>query len=426
MFTFNSFLEKILFLKLKSANWFFYFLIVGFLIYLLSLGAIQAPDSEGYLQASISRSPGYPLFIKLMQFISKDHTETLLVMIQLLFGVWATLLTAKTFQKIFSLEKVFFILFVGILLIPYVGKTGNYILTEGLAYPLFLFSMCYLLKGLVDKNNQALSLYFIYVTTLVLVRGQFLFMYVVGLFGLIYSFQYNKRTLTRILLGILLVVSLTSCYVIEKIYHKLYHGVLALTPFTGVHFIIQPLYISNIEDANLFEDPNEKRLFLTVRQKMEERKMSHVFTVGHIDAPYHLYAHFDEILYGILHPTLSQHGFGDLVEVDGRLKKMAIKLVKKHPKTFVKLYIRNLVGHLGGYYNACIVLFIFILSFFYIIRYKNSFSLCAFLFGLVVLGNSLLVALVQSLHIRYTFYSDVMLCCLLMALLYKGFKLRRE
>lgn len=416
----NSFFGKMLSYKLKRIDWLSLFLIAGVFLYLLFIGPIQAPDSWGYLQTNILRSPGYPLFLKLIQFVSKSHKETLLVVIQLLLGVWAVLLTAKTLQKLFDLNKTFFILFISILLTPYLGKAGNYILTEGLAYPLFLFSVNYLLVGLIYQNNRDLGFHLICLTALVLTRGQFLFMYGVTFLGLLFSFQYNRTLKKRILLILLLIGSWLSSNMLDKAYHAWYHDIFTATPFTGVHLCIQPLYVAHLEDVHLFSDLSERNFFLEVRQQMEEKRMSYPFAAGHIDPPYHFYAHFNEILYSIVYPALSHQGFNNAVEVESRLKKMAIKLMINRPIDYLKLYVRNTVGILGGYYNALTLLFGFIMSSFYYLRYRHPLSICLSLCSLMAIGNGLLVACVQPALARYTFYTNAIGCCLLLVIFHKG------
>lgn len=422
MSIFNLSLHNPFCLKPRLNKGIFSFLIAGVLAYLFSLGAVQAPDSWGYLQANILRSPGYPLFIKLIQFVSEKHAETLLVIAQLFLGLWATLVVANSFQKIFGLKQVFFVLFAALLFTPYLAKTGNYILTEGLAYPLFLFSIHYLLKGLIYRNNLALGIHFVFLTALVLTRGQFLFMYGVTSLGLLHSFQYNHTFSKRALLILSLLGSFFLSNILDKTYHAFYHGAFTSTPFTGIHLCIQPLYVSQVEDASLFEDPRERNFFLETSHEMEGKKLSSTFEAGHIDPPYHFYAHFNEILYQVMYPALSKQGLHNAIEVDGRLKKMAIKLILNRPLAYFKLYIRNVAGILGGYYKALILLLLFIAASFYSLRYRHPLSICLSLCSLIVIGNALLVACVQPALLRYAFYAEVISSCLFLVILYRGFE----
>ncbi len=115
----------------------------------LKQGAILAPDSLGYISGDFLRSAGYRSSLKLMENVFGLANFFPIVVLQMIAVFLAVFVMAKTLMRIFQLPALLLPVLLLILSSPYLGHTGNYILTEGFAYPLFLFTMSFLLQALV-------------------------------------------------------------------------------------------------------------------------------------------------------------------------------------------------------------------------------------------------------------------------------------
>src|SRR5690554_6999401 len=83
--------------------------------------AIYTPDTYSYLHASIYRSPGYVLFVKLFQFIFQGYFNFFTVAFQLLLGLFAVHLVRTKVSKVLKLHILSELIFLGLLIFPFFG-----------------------------------------------------------------------------------------------------------------------------------------------------------------------------------------------------------------------------------------------------------------------------------------------------------------
>ena len=186
----------------------FYFIIT---VILYNEGMHTANDSIGYLDGHIFRPPVYPLIIKICKLIGESYYIQLLLLFQILAGIYSVYLFSNFLRKTFSLNHWFSFVFSIVLLSPYLSlskynkyfqlllllfiltyffkgilfsdlfkKTfslnylvafcfasvfflpyqitsifiGNFLLSESFAYPLFLLTFMFLCEGIIDKNEK--------------------------------------------------------------------------------------------------------------------------------------------------------------------------------------------------------------------------------------------------------------------------------
>ena len=402
------------------SSFFTFSLLALFVFIFASLGVKMAPDSSGYMGGDLIRAPLYPLFLKLNSTIFGAGEFTPLVVFQLGLGAFAVFRISRYLKEIFQLNLLGFNLLIILLLSPYLGFVGNYILTEALAYPLFLLATEILFRGLQTRQPKYFHLFFLYSGILCLIRGQFFFLFVISLMAMLYLFWIAKRTrlqksiLIASFLGVLLSTSL-----FERSYHAYYHNAFNVTPSVAVHFVIAPLYLANPEDAHLFQDSKLKSIFSKTQSKMEAQGLTHLSAVGNFDPPFHFYASFDEILYKALYPSLNELQFLDKHQNEILLNTIAITLIKAKPLEYLKLYTRNFTSYFGGYYGFIFMIVLMMSSLIVCLRKKEFYSGIVFFVALFDLGNALLTSLVQSYHLRYSFYTQIVLVAVLSLIAYK-------
>ena len=157
------------------------FEIITFLIFLSFFfqSIIEVNDSLSYIENSYKRPFLYPLIINIFEFIFSNYFKRPLIIFQLLLGYLAVTYFLKFFFKKFRIKSFVFkvILFFSISY-PYFNlsmKIGNSILSESLAYPIFLIFIIFFIKSIFGEKNyfKNFLLSLIFFSLLVLTKKTF-------------------------------------------------------------------------------------------------------------------------------------------------------------------------------------------------------------------------------------------------------------
>ena len=121
------------------------FCMVAILV-LITPVALQ-PDSLGYIDIWFNRTPVYPLFVNAVQAVFGDSYKTALKVLQLFLGLASVWFFINQLRKQISLKAFWYLLLTLIILVPYLynHKIANNILTEAIAYPLYLLTTIHFL-----------------------------------------------------------------------------------------------------------------------------------------------------------------------------------------------------------------------------------------------------------------------------------------
>jgi len=402
--------------KLFNTN---YILLFGYALiffHLLYKGAIYYPDSPSYLEANIFRSPGYPIFTRLIQVFSQNYFDYAILTIQILFNLFAIHILYKKVLDLLTLNLVFKILLFAILVFPLFEPLlmANRICSEAISYPLYLLFISFTLHFLFKKNNRSLIFLSISYVLLVLTRGQFLLLPIIIAF--IYVLKWRKSIFKQeklIPFFILLFIPLLPI-LLDKSYHKVKDGVFISTPFKYVNAMASALYVSEASNVNLFKDPDLKHIF----------KMSHDFTAKNnwlmsskervSYAAY--YNDFHGKLVHICNTTFHNKGTQYYLDKNQSIvkartnielagKKMFPILIKNNFSKWFPLYLSNIIH---GFKSVFLLIFIAIVLFFSGLKicrfYSDKFAIL-FLFSSFILINALIVSFVSHSIIRYLFYN---------------------
>lgn len=381
-------------------------LFLSFVFLTLLYEVSWAPDTKGYINFTSMRPPVYPLLLKLFSYL--DSSYWFLVFFQMLFGLSAIVVTTLYAASFFELNQTSRIALGVILATPYIGKTGNYLLTEAIAYPLFLFTVCSLLALIKHNKFRHFIGLLALIMTLSLIRGQFVFLYVVAFLYVLFCIYKSIKINYFISLVVLFLGILGQNYA-ERYYHYKFDNGFNNTSHTNIHLSVAPLYLSNIEDAKAFEDGLSKSIFTSIKQDLDEKKLGVDYRVGNINVNYQYYTVYDKIVYDVIANVFNDYEITAPHEVDEIMGDIYLHLVKHKPFAYAKHVFKNAVGYFGGYYQLvfffCVALIVFTKS---TLDSDNSNLFKAAMFLMLLhFGNILLLSIVQAVHVRYSFYTDI-------------------
>ncbi|RFN58560.1 glycosyltransferase family 39 protein [Marixanthomonas ophiurae] len=400
------------------------FCTVSILVFISPI-ALQ-PDSLGYIDVWFNRTPVYPLFVNTVLAIFGDYYKTALKVLQLLLGLASVWFFITQLRKHISLQTFWYLLLTGILLIPYVynHKIANNILTEAIAYPLYLLTTAHFLLFFFKEHTKNLSYALIFLFILLLTRKQFLYFVPIGLvilFWVSYKSKTFKRNIPHLIVLVLLpfVVSLT-----DSTYHKIVHGHFTNTPWTGIHLLAPAMYVADKEDVAIYTSEEEKAYFNAIYTEIEENNFNEAAAISEgQDVISHYIANFAKIANGTIYPIGKERYEKELSEDDALIKvdetttAMAIPLIKDNFKKWLSLYIKNFSY---GFENSKYVLLFVILFLFGISKINvsntNRFKAIAFV-TCVTISNIAIVAVGMHTLKRFTFYNDWVLFFVIFILL---------
>ena len=409
------------------------FLVAAFFIF-MQKGVMLSPDSASYINHYMVRMGLYPLTISMFQYLFKEHALQFLVMLQLIFTIFASYKLSSFLRLAFKLPSFLHWGLICVLLSPIVMfNCSNEIMSEGLAYPLFLLTSHYFFKYIALKQIKHLYIFSLCLCLLTFTRQQYLFFYVVSVFAFIYlvfSKGISKKG-THFVFSIAL--SLFSFFLMERAYHSVYHKAFSGTPFTGIQLLIRPLFLSTSDILKHFNDPKEKQFVQEVTNEMLVQDIIDIDINKRRNLQFELY--YNTIYYKIASPTLNKiwpkaaieaelgksiSDFEYLQAVDSKAIFISTMLIKSNFINYAKSYIKDVQRGFGSYILFGFVLFMVLISLFNI-TYMRDFNIFYPIFisaGLIHLGNISFVCLVEPPLLRYSYSTGTLLLCMLLIMSY--------
>ena len=379
-----------------------------------SVGIMLFPDSEGYLQMDIFRSAGYPLFLKFHHIIFGNYYLFATIISQFLFLFYAILWLLNTLyltvlKSTWSIAILFLIL---VLPIFYEFNLSFSILSEAIAYPLYLLVISQLISGFFFKKTMHFYIGLVLLLLLISVRGQFLFVFVVYFLSIILFFRHSLLSRkTLLLIGATVLVPFVSV-AIDVSYHFLKHNMAVTTPWTGIQIAALPFFVSEESDANLFEDAQEKAYFTNVFQKLKSKNLLLSQVPKDTQVMNFFYEKYTTICNGTINAdgeiffialkTLNQK----TVANDRMSAKIATKLFAKNWKEYAKIYFKNVGFGFGTNKYFLMMLLFLVLSVYKILSNDFLFYWLIFIGSLCAIGNVLIVSLAEPAQSRYVFYNN--------------------
>lgn len=420
------------FLCLSSQNKKVIFASLGIIfLFCLRQGVILTPDSGTYISLSPVRIGLYPLTILLFQSIFKGYALQALVVFQLGFAITASYHLATFLRSTFNLPAFMHWVFIATFLSPLiVFKSANEIMSEGLAYPLFLVSSYFLLKGVVSKNIKCLLAFSFSIFLLSFTRQQYLFFYGIGVVSFLFLFFFAKdfHKNTFYLLSIFL--SLGSFFLAERSYHLLVHHSFSQTPFVGCQFIIRPLFLATEDSYKDFTNPSERRHIKETVDEMLDRKILEKDPTHRGSDHYSVYftpiakifvKSIDKIWE---HEYKKNDPFQYTKVIDHQVTSMALTLISHNFFNYIKSYAKDIIYGFGGsiYLILCFSLAVYFLFRVLFLNEKNMFLVSFILAALIHFGNLAVICLFEPPLTRYTYSTSTLLGSLIFIIGYQYIK----
>ena len=393
----------------------FIFLVVFLMV--IKNPVIYYPDSQGYLDMSIIRSAGYPLFIAMIGFCFGNFFETALLIIQYSIGALAMIIVIKKLKTLLTLHRLWYIILTVILLMPYFfhNSIANRLLSEALAYPLYIIIVGFYVEALMTSKVKPLWFVLPLIFLLLLTRSQFLFIIPIGVIIVLKISVETKRTRFNLPLILAFFAMILMNSLADKTYHYAVHNSFVSTPWTGIHLITPAFFVADADDAAIFENSNENRYFKNVHDALTDKNLNinHLDTLGSKASSIDIYVHhFSEIA----NATIFEEGMAlsdaslsrndNIIAVDRLTKKMVFPLIRNNIKSYLKLNFRNFIHGFRDDKILIIFLLIFIVCTYKMIKPKtNSAYKLLFLVTGLALGNMALVSIGMHTISRFTFYN---------------------
>ncbi|WP_353083824.1 hypothetical protein [Flavobacterium sp.] len=404
--------------------------IVITLCFVLKTGAIYSPDSLGYINMDIYRSSGYPLFIAFHKLFFGSFFIFFLLLSQFVINIYGIFFITKNISNCLSLSKWNSNFLLILLSIPffYEIKVINNILSEALAYPLFLLITGNIFNFITFKNFKNIYFSIILLVILIQVRGQFLFVVPVIILAILISKNNNNYTKKHWIV-IAFAVSIPFISIGTDItFHKIAHNKAITTPWTGIQISALPLFVSKPKDYLAFKSKLQQDYFKFLYSNLEKKKVlsSQVpeYPLSKIDFYYANYVEIANNTIGNSGEVFFKNKYApdDLVVANDKMAaSITLSLIKNNFIDWSKLYFQNIAKGIGSAIYLILNLFLLLFSMLKILKDNDLIAKFIFIGTLLIIGNITLVALAEPTTSRYCFYTNWILISIVMVLFQKTF-----
>lgn len=327
-------------------------------------GVVRGVDTAGYQNMVLSREPGYSLLIRFFLVIfGERYFAGILVLCQMLLACTATCLLTFTIKSIWKLNSISTGIVWGIQIVFLLlcrlgsGRAAIYpstVLTEGVTYSLYFLYFKAVLQLNREMSKKRLAEVMLYCTLMMLVRTQLIITFL-GLMALwfikaVFKHVPWKKWLLIVgssLVSILFVISM------DKLYTRILYGVPTGVVGSSSFFFVSGMYGAQKEDAELFEDPEERLIFTDIYALCDAEKANVQYAEdGFLGEAGYYGNHFDVIKYNIANTYLQQYyekqGIDDPVEreilTDEMFKRVGMPLFWNNIGVKVKISLQDIAG----------------------------------------------------------------------------------
>ena len=312
-------------------------LVLVLLIY--SSDPVFYSDSQRYLEGNLNDPPLYFIIISTMQSIFT--TLNSVIIMQTAFVGFGIVFITKTISKYFNLDVSIKIAVALFLFFP-IMEFYNHLLTEPFSYAFSLLFVSFVIRLIYDFNIQNLVWNSIFVIALILMRNQFIFLYPVILLlylGILFIYRSKKKL-------ILLTISFISIFFISNSLISLdkhkkqssFENKTLMTSGSGAfNFIyMDAIYISKIQDVEIFKDDELKKTLTKVFQELTEQKalLEHYNGRGHFGFSYPIIMSQSNFL-------LKDLAIQKNISVTNLKKEISTKLIKTNFKKYIKFLFKK-------------------------------------------------------------------------------------
>ena len=398
------------------------------------LGANFNPDSSSYINDNRIRPPAYPLIINFFDYIFKNNGLIILAFFQVFLWICASIYFSTFLCKVFDFVDNYKYLFLFFLLIPInpIHQYGNTILTESFSYICCIGIFINMYKVYLYQNKKnVLYLFFILFFALTL-RHQMIFLnFSIFIFSII-LFLVSKQKKFLILFSVS-ILSFFSATLINKSYSFLKFNQFEENKRIGLQILILPLFNISKESILKIDNEEQREIIIEMKEKFnnidpfyKKNQSNSILPLRKIN---HYASSYNIIISYSVSPVIRKY-FPDLTQ--SQIDKELIKLTKTILKTSLKYEtIKTLKGYLNniiilGFFNVfwfLICSVIFFLSLFKFLETKSPLMFLILFFSTNHFVNIALVSVVEPVLFRYSFYTNLVMCTVVLGLCLKAIKI---
>ena len=388
-------------------------------IYMVLTSPENDPDSASYIIFKQIRPPVYPIFLWLFHKFGL-YQFSVAMWVQAVIAFSSLFYASNWFHKNLKLPNIliFTMLLFTTLLIFFYYKMIRIVCSEGLAFPLFIITFLLLVECFDSFNIKKLILLVVCSNILILIRAQFYYFYI--LFAILIAWYiWKKITIKNVFLGIMIMtISILITLMLNRGYHFFMHGYFGEVPLVGRQLIIQPLYLSNISDAQYFKNPEEKILFTNMLAQLEKHQLTKesaapVLQPLGIHSAYNYYA----TIYHSIQKD-NDRALSAMTDYQKDVTSLSMsKVLYLHSiKQNVIFYLWKISSFFGEIPAFIVFLMVTVAAFFRIVADKKRDPSINQIFILVslltILINTAFVSIFEPMLPSYSYYSYFLIYCL--------------
>lgn len=258
--------------------------------YMLITGEPQyLGDTFQHENQFLTREPVYALLIQFLRFVSPQNHYQLVIIVQNILAILANTVFVCSLRKMLNLKWYLQPVFVIILLVPHIvtplaSSSGmvitNALLSEGIAYSLYLFFIKYILRAIWNREilGKDSILAFLWAVGISLVRGQFMILILVWFITMALIAVLQKKWKNIAVFVIMLIVAFAGRGLIVKTYNYCEQGLFVGTVSGKAMSVANVIYVADREDGKAIEDEQLRELFYEIYDKAYADGMNYLFS----------------------------------------------------------------------------------------------------------------------------------------------------
>ncbi len=264
---------------MRKKDGFDYFVIIVLTIFfgfLLLTGEPQyLGDTFQHENQFVTREPVYALLIQTLRALSPEYHYHLVIIVQNLLAIFANCIFLLTLRKELSLKGAFILPLLAILISPHIitplaSASGmvitNSLLSEGIAYSLYLFFAIYIFKtawkqDCLGKDSVTALCWAIIMS---LVRGQFMVLILAWFIVVALIAVWQKKWSRIAILAVLLFLSFIGRGLLVKTYNYCEQGLFVGTASGKTTMVTNVLYVADREDGEAIADEKLRNMYYQV------------------------------------------------------------------------------------------------------------------------------------------------------------------
>lgn len=424
-------------MKRKQTNYIIIALtILVYAVFYIHDGVVWGVDTAGYQNMVLSREPGYSLLMRVFLVIfGERYFAQVLVFCQMLLSCAVTCILTFTVESIWELKALSIYIIWGIQVVFLLlcrfgsGLSAIYpstVLTEGVTYSLYFLYFKALLQLNREMSKKRLAEVMFYCILMMLVRTQLIisFLGIMALWFLKAVFKHVSWKKWFLIVGSSL-VSILFVISMDKLYTRILYGVPTGVVGSSSFFFVSGIYGAQEEDAELFDDPEERLIFTDIYALCDAEKANIQYAGnGFLGGVSYYGNRFDVIKYSIANVYLQQYyemqGIDDPVEqeilTDDMYKRIGMPLFLDNIGVKVRISLQDITrSMMRTIAKAMLILIPYVilaygiyvfLMFKLFRRHGEHMTAWAGLFVLLMLlGNALVLSILIFGEPRYLLYN---------------------